>query len=111
MMESAASMAPFSPPETGASSILTPRGSSAFATFCETIGEIVDMSTKMRRRLSASMIPFFPRATSSTSGELGSIVIRLSTCSATAFGDVAALAPALTSSSTGPWLRLWTTRG
>ena len=45
MIESAASIAPFSPPETGASSILTPFAASARPTFCDTIGEIVDMST------------------------------------------------------------------
>ena len=40
-------MAPFSPPETGASSILTPLSASAAPTFWETIGEIVDMSARI----------------------------------------------------------------
>ena len=40
-------MAPFSPPETGASSILTPFWPSAAPTFWETIGEIVDMSARI----------------------------------------------------------------
>jgi len=37
-----------------------------------------------------------------TSGESGSIVITTSLCSATAFGDPASVAPAASSSSTGP---------
>jgi hypothetical protein len=45
MMESAPSMAPFSPPDTGASSMRTPFAWSAAPTFCDTIGEMVDMST------------------------------------------------------------------
>ncbi|OLD78109.1 MAG: hypothetical protein AUG87_02315 [Candidatus Rokubacteria bacterium 13_1_20CM_4_70_14] len=45
MIESAASMAPFSPPDTGASSISTPFEARALPTRWETIGEIVDMST------------------------------------------------------------------
>ena len=47
MIERVPSMAPFSPPETGASSILTPFSASAAPTFWETIGEIVDMSARI----------------------------------------------------------------
>jgi hypothetical protein len=110
MIESAPSMAPFSPPETGASSIATPLASSAVPTFLETIGEIVDMSAKIRPRRAPSTMPLGPSATSSTSGEFGSIVMSTSHCAATSLGEPAALAPALTISSTGPLLRLWTTR-
>src|SRR3989442_9728300 len=46
--------------------------------------------------------------TASTSGVSGSIVITTVLCRATSAGDGAALAPALTTSSTGPRLRLWT---
>jgi hypothetical protein len=41
-------MAPFSPPETGASSMRTPLPAKALPTFCEISGEIVDMSRKRR---------------------------------------------------------------
>ena len=37
-------MAPFSQPDTGASSILTPLAPRVCPTFCDTRGEIVDMS-------------------------------------------------------------------
>ena len=58
-----------------------------------------------------SITPSRPRTTCSTSGELGSIVIRTSDWAATSRGEVPALAPALTRSSTAARLRLWTTRG
>ena len=110
MMHSAASMAPFSPPDTGASSIRTPFAASALPTFCETSGEMVDMSRKRRPERAPSMMPSLPSATSSTSGEFGSIVMSTSTWPATSRGEAADLAPAPTSSCTGPWLRLCTTR-
>src|SRR5204862_195981 len=75
MMESAPSMAPFSPPDTGASNILTPLASSVLPIFWLTIGEIVDISTKSSPGRAPSTTPFFPSATTSTSGELGSIVM------------------------------------
>jgi hypothetical protein len=46
--------------------------------FCDTIGEIVDMSRKMSPRRAPSMMPLGPSATCSTSGELGNIVISTS---------------------------------
>ncbi len=111
MIESAASIAPCSPPDTGASSIFTPLAASALPTFCDTIGEIVDMSAKISPGFAPSMMPSLPSATSSTSGEFGSIVMRTSDCAATSRGVPADFAPAPTSSSTGPRLRLWTTSG
>ncbi len=78
MMDRAASIAPFSPPETGASSMRTPFAPSAFPTFWETSGEIVDMSAKSCPRLTLSMRPSLPSATSSTSGEFGSIAMMTS---------------------------------
>jgi len=80
-------------------------------TFWLTIGEIVDMSMKMSPGLAPSMMPSLPSATCSTSGELGSIVMSTSHWAATSLGDDAALAPDLTTSSTGPRLRLCTTSG
>ena len=111
MIDSAASIAPFSPPETGASSILTPLAASAAPTFCEMMGEIVDMSMNTRPLRPPSMIPSLPSATSSTSGEFGNIVMSTSHWAATSFGELAAFAPAPASSSTAPRLRLCTTSG
>ncbi len=102
---------PLLPPDTGASSIRTPLSPSARPTFCDTRGEMVDMSRRSSPRRAPSMMPSLPSATSSTSGEFGSIVISTSTCDATSRELEAALAPAPTSSSTGPRLRLCTTRG
>ena len=111
MIESAPSTAPFSPPDTGASSIFTDFAASASPTFLVTIGEIVDMSTNRRPERAPSMMPSRPSATSSTSGELGSIVMRTSDCAATSRGELPTLAPARAISSTGPRLLLCTTRG
>ena len=101
MIESAPSIAPFSPPDTGASSIATPLASSALPIFCDTMGEIVDMSRKIRPGRAPSMMPSGPSATCSTSGELGSIVISTSDWAATS-GRGAALAPALSDLVDGP---------
>jgi hypothetical protein len=111
MIESAPSIAPFSPPDTGASSIGTPLAANACPIFWETIGEIVDMSAKTSPGFTPSMMPSVPRATDSTSGELGSMVITTSHRAATSFGEEAATAPAWTRSSTGALLLLWTTSG
>jgi hypothetical protein len=111
MIESTASIAPRSPPDTGASSICTDFAASAAPIFCDTNGEIVDMSSSDIPARAPSITPSRPRTTASTSGELGSIVIRTSDWEATSRGEVPALAPALTRSSTAPRLRLWTTRG
>ena len=111
MIDSVPSIAPFAPPDTGASSIFTDFPASASPTFCDTIGEIVDMSAKMRPGRAPSMMPSRPSATCSTSGELGSMVIRTSDCAATSRGEAPTLAPAFAISSTGPRLRLWTTSG
>ena len=110
MIERMPSIAPFSPPETGASSILTPFGASAAPTFWETIGEIVDMSARIWPDRTPSSSPFGPSATSSTSGEFGSIVmIRSPAARATAAGESAVFAPSPASSWTAAWLRLLTT--
>ena len=106
MIERAALIAPCSPPETGASSIWTPFAARALPIFCETIGEIVDMSAKISPDFAPSMMPSLPSATSSTSGEFGNIAMRTSHRAATSRGDEPALAPAPTSSSTGPRLLL-----
>src|SRR5262245_36465198 len=110
MIERMPSMAPFSPPETGASSIFTPFWARAAPTFCETIGEMVDMSARTWPLRTPSSNPFGPRATSSTSGEFGSMVMMTSPAArAAAAGESAVFAPSPASSWTAAWLRLWTT--
>ena len=62
-------------------------------------------------RFIAVNTPSGPASTSRTSGESGTMVTITSHCPATSAGDAAARAPAATSASTGPRLRLCTTRG
>jgi hypothetical protein len=110
MIDSAPSIAPFSPPDTGASSIFTDLAASAAPTFWETSGEIVDMSSRIMPGRAPSITPSRPSTTCSTSGEFGSIVISTSHWAATSRDEVPTFAPAPAISSTGPRLRLWTTR-
>ena len=110
MIDSVPSIAPFSPPETGASSMRTPFSARAAPTFWDTIGEMVDMSITVWPERTPPSSPRAPRATSSTSGELGSIRMTIGASRATASGESAVLAPSPASSCTAPWLRLWTTR-
>jgi hypothetical protein len=58
------------------------------------------MSMTMAPLFAPSTTPSFPSTTVFTWGELGSMVMITSHCSATAFGVGAALAPAATTSST-----------
>ena len=68
------------------------------------------MSARIWPDRTPSMSPFGPSATSSTSGEFGSIVMMMSPAArATAAGESAVLAPSPASSWTAAWLRLWTT--
>ena len=106
MIESAASIAPFSPPLTGASTIRTPIAESSAATFCETSGLIVLISMNSCPLFAPSFIPLGPSATNSTSGELGSMVIITSLRCATSCEFAAVCAPSLTNSSTTARLRL-----
>ena len=102
MMESVPSIAPRWPPLTGASSALTPTPASAGAiSSWETSGEMVLMSMASWPERAPSTTPLGPSTTSRTSGESGSIVMTMSLCSATPFGEVPSLAPAAISSSIG----------
>ena len=101
MIASVPSTALGSPPETGASSISTPFFASAAATSWAARGAMELMSTTMLPLRAPSMTPPFPRTASFTCGELGSMVMMRSTCEAVSAGDDPALAPALTTSSTG----------
>ena len=101
MIASDPSIALGSPPETGASSISTPFFASSAATSWAASGAIELMSTRMLPWRTPSMTPPFPRTAAFTWGELGSMVMMTSACAATSLGDDPALAPALTTSSTG----------
>jgi hypothetical protein len=76
-----------------------------------TAGEMVLMSITMVPRWIALKTPFGPSSTSATSGESGTIVMIRVALFATSAGDAARSAPASTTSSTGPWLRLCATTG
>ncbi len=99
-----------SPPLTGASSISMPFSARAFPTSWDTRGAIELMSISVFPEAAASIIPFSPRATVFTWGELGSMVMMRSVCSVTSFGEPAADAPPEVSSLTASWLMSWTTR-
>ena len=103
-------MAPTSPPLTGASSIRAPRAAARCSSRRATAGAMLLVSIRMVPGWIALNTPSGPSRTRSTSGESGSIVTMRVARRATSAGDAARAAPAATSSSTGPWLRLWTTR-
>ena len=111
MIESAASIAPFSPPLTGASSIATSFAANASAITRVGPGSIELMSTTSDPGAAPSSTPPPPERTCSTSVVSGSIVIVMSLASATAAGPSALAAPASTSSSTGPSEREYTVSG
>ena len=78
MIDSVPSMAPGSPPLTGASSTRTPDFLACSATATEVSGAIVLMSMSSRSGPAEARTPFSPSTTSVTSGESGSIVITTS---------------------------------
>ena len=79
MMAIVPSMALGSPPETGASSMVTPFVASFSSSSIETAGAIELISIKINPGPAPSSTPFSPKTTSLTWGELGSIVMRKST--------------------------------
>ena len=98
MTERVPSIAFGSPPLTGASSISTPFSASFAAISRLTSGAIELMSMTMAPGLAPSITPFSPSTTSFTWGELGSMVMMMSVCSATALGVAATSAPAAATS-------------
>ena len=102
MIESAASIAPFSPPLTGASTDSAPFTASAAATRFVVAGAMVLMSIHSAPARMPCTTPSSPSTTDSTSGESGSIVMTTSLRAATSCGVAPAAAPSATSSSTGP---------
>ena len=111
MIESAASIAPRSPPLTGASSIATPFAANAAAIVRVGPGSIELMSITREPSETPSITPPAPTRTCSTSAVSGSIVIVTSLPAATDAGPSARTAPAATTSSTGPWPRECTATG
>ncbi len=103
------SIAPISPPLTGASSMAAPSSCARPANRRAMAGEIVLESTTTVPFCIAPNTPFAPSSTFSTSGPSGNIVMTTRAACATSAGEFAAVAPAATSASTGPRLRLWTT--
>ena len=99
MIESVPSIALGSPPLTGASSIRIFFSASLAATSRLTSGAIELMSMRIEPGLADSMTPPFPRTTSLTWGELGSIVMITSVFAATSCGEAPFSAPAATTSS------------
>ena len=100
MMDKVPSMALGSPPLTGASIIFTPLAAQAFSISCEASGAMELMSIRMVPALAPSSTPPGPITASFTCGELGSMVITMGHCSATALHEAAALAPAATTLAT-----------
>ena len=89
MIESAASIAPFSPPLTGASSIATSFAANASAITRVGPGSIELMSMTSDPDAAPSSTPPAPVSTCSTSVVSGSIVIVMSLAAATAAGPSA----------------------
>ncbi|MNP45901.1 hypothetical protein D3C76_1398620 [compost metagenome] len=93
------SMALGSPPLTGASSISTSFLANSPQISRLTSGEMELISRTASPGLAPSMIPDGPSTTSFTWGELGSMVIMASTCSAMLLGVAPTVAPAAVTSS------------
>ena len=106
MIDSDASIAPCSPPLTGASTTPMPRLVPSAAKRAATSGRIVLQSIYSSPGLALAKTPSSPRATLSTSGESGSMVITTS-APATACATLdAPWPPAATSRSIGSGRRL-----
>jgi hypothetical protein len=106
MIDSAASIAPFSPPETGASSIGTSFPASRSANRRVGTGAIELMSITSDPSRTPSATPPSPKSAASTSGVSGHIVMTMSLAAATPAEEPPRAAPASTSSSTGAGTRL-----
>ena len=108
MMDSVPSIAPTSPPLTGASSIVLRRAATRVASWRVATGEMLLMSTRIDPGASPARMPSGAVSTPSTSAVSGSMVNTTVEARATSAGLLAADAPAATSSATGPRLRLCT---
>src|SRR3954471_21451927 len=111
MMASVAFFAPTSPPLTGASISVAPFSLSCFANSRVALGEIVEWSTTIVPRFTASMIPRSPRITCSTSGVSGTQMKTTSAFAAAAAGLSTHVAPRFVSSVDRPFVREFTSSG
>ena len=102
MMESVPSMAPFSPPDTGASSMSTPRAARSAAIWRVTRGEMVLMSITVKPGLAPPTTPFSPRITCRTSGVSETQITTISAAAAAAAGVSATATPSSSNSGNGP---------
>ncbi|CAI8278276.1 MAG: Uncharacterised protein [Chloroflexota bacterium] len=93
------SIAPGSPPLTGASNISTPFFSHSAAIFCETSGAIELISITILPLEAPANTPFSPKITNSESAESGSIVMITSAASPTSLEEPTTVAPAAPNSS------------
>jgi hypothetical protein len=110
MIERVPSVAPTSPPLTGASSIPTPRSRAVRASSRARAGEEVLMSTMSEPSAAPSKRPVSPVTASSTSGGPGSMVMVTAPFRATSAGLSATSAPpSAASSSAFRRVRLWST--
>ena len=105
MIDSAAFLAPASPPDTGASSIRKPRSFACFASSAVTSGRIEEKSMINVPGLALSNTPPSPASTSRTWGESGTMTATMSASRTASAIDAAPFPPAATSASILAWLR------
>jgi hypothetical protein len=108
MMLRVACSAPTSPPLTGASTTVTPAGSSRTPRSRTATGETVPITTSTLARPMPRSRPSSRDSTSSTSRRSGSIVSTTGAASASSAGVRATVAPAAASSAAGAALRFQT---
>ena len=108
MMDSRASRAPTSPPETGASTACAPDSSARRAISTASEGSLVVMSTSNAPGRHAPSTPDGPSTTSRTSSGNPSMVNTTSAFAATSAGSSAQRAPASSRASALARVRVWT---
>ena len=106
MIDSVPSMAPCSPPDTGASSIRKPRSLASAASAAATSGRMVEKSMISAPGGALSNTPPGPASTERTSGESGTIVATTSASRTAPAMSAAPRPPAATSRSIRAGLRL-----
>jgi hypothetical protein len=106
MIDSTPSIAPCSPPDTGASSIRKPRSAASAASVAATSGRIVEKSMISAPAGAFSNTPPSPARTARTSGESGTIVATTSAFRTASAMSLAPCPPAAMSCSTRAGLRL-----
>src|SRR5690242_15096495 len=111
MIERRASIAPSSPPDTGASSVAKPFAFARSAKSRLAAGEMLLMSTTSNPGWAPSAMPSGPKVTASTSGAFVTIVTTMSERSATSRGVLLTVAPSASSGLARDSVRLVTVSG